>query len=139
MFLKRKFLLSLGMLLKQIRMKMLKILLLSLVMLSGGALIAQENNIKKELKKKGDLIEATFYYESGEVAQKGFYKNGKLHGEWIAFDQNGNKKAIGKYAAGIKTGKWFFWDGDLLSEVDFQENRIASVNKWKIEKGLVSN
>lgn len=119
-------------------MKTLKILLLSLTMLSGGTLMAQENNIKRELKKKGDLIEATFYYESGQVAQKGFYKDGKLHGEWIAYDQSGNKKAIGKYAEGIKTGKWFFWNGEELSEVDFQESRIASVTRWKSENDLVS-
>lgn len=101
--------------------------------------MAQKNSIKKELKQKGDLIEATFYYESGQVAQKGFFKDGKLHGEWIAYDQNGNKKAIGKYSEGSKTGKWFFWNGEELSEVDFQESRIASVNRWKSENGLVSN
>lgn len=119
-------------------MKKFKILLLSLVMLSGSALMAQKNNIKKELNQNGDLIEATFYYENGQVAQKGFYKNNKLHGEWIAYDQNGDKKAIGKYSEGIKTGKWFFWNGEELSEVDFENSRIASVYKWKIDEGLVS-
>lgn len=118
-------------------MEKFKIFLLSLAMLSGGALMAQETNTKKELKKKGDLIEATFFYESGQVAQKGFYKDGKLHGEWIAYDQNGNKKTIGKYVEGLKTGKWFFWDGEVLSEVDFQDNRISSVNKWRSENDLV--
>ena len=100
--------------------------------------MAQKNDLKKEFIKTGDLIEATFYYENGQVAQKGFYKDGKLHGEWIAYDQNGEKKAIGKYAEGIKTGKWFFWSGEELSEVDFQDSRIASVNKYKIDEGLVS-
>lgn len=120
-------------------MKKLRILLLSLAIISGSTLMAQSNDTKKEFKKSGDLIEATFYYENGLIAQKGFFKDGKLHGEWIAFDQNGNKTAIGKYSNGQKTGKWFFWNGVELSEVDFQESRIASVNKWKSQKGLVSN
>ena len=119
-------------------MKRLKILLLSLVMLSGSALMAQNNYIKKELKQNGDLIEATFYYENGQVAQEGFYKDGKLHGEWISYDQTGNKKAIGKYSEGLKTGKWFFWNGEELSEVDFKDSRIASVHKWKGDEALVS-
>lgn len=119
-------------------MKRLKTLLFSLVMLSGSILMAQENDIKKVFNQKGDLIEATFYYENGQVAQEGFYKDGKLHGEWIAYDQSGNKKAIGRYSEGIKTGKWFFWNGEELSEVDFQDSRIAAVSRWKIDEGLVS-
>lgn len=110
-----------------------------MAILIGGNLIAQENNIKEELKKKGDLIEATYYYESGQIAQKGFFKNGKLHGEWVAYDQNGNKNAIGAYSEGLKTGKWFFWHQDILTEVDFEQSRIASVNKWQNKNGIVSN
>ncbi len=118
-------------------MKRLKILLLSSLMLSGSAIMAQENDIEKVFKQKGDLIEATFY-ENGQVAQKGFYKDKELHGEWVAYDQNGNKKAIGKYSEGLKTGKWFFWNEEELSEVDFENNRIASVHKWKGDEGVVS-
>lgn len=120
-------------------MKKFKILLLSIAILTGGSLIAQENGIKEELKKKGNLIEATYYYESGQIAQKGFFKNGKLHGEWVAYDLKGNKKAIGEYSEGLKTGKWFFWHEDILSEVDFEQSRIASVNEWQNKSGLVSN
>ena len=119
-------------------MKRFKIMLVSLAILTGGALIAQENSIKKEFQKKGDLIEATFFHENGQVAQKGFYKNGKVHGEWIAYDHSGNKKAIGKYSEGLKTGKWFFWHEDILTEVDYEESRIASVNNWKIKDAIVS-
>ena len=99
--------------------------------------MAQENQMTKELKQNGDKIEATFYHENGQIAQKGYYQNGKLHGEWIAYDQDGNKKAIGRYSEGVKTGKWFFWNGEELSEVDYKDNIIASVHKWKND-GLVS-
>lgn len=120
-------------------MRSLRILMLSLTIFSGGALFAQEDNVKKKFERKGDLIEATFYHDNGEVAQKGFYKNGELHGEWIAYDIKGNKTAIGKYLEGEKIGKWFFWNGDMLSEVDFNERRITSVTHWKNKSRLVNN
>jgi antitoxin component YwqK of YwqJK toxin-antitoxin module len=37
----------------------------------------------------------------------GFTKNGKLQGEWISFDSNGNKTAMATYDNGQKSG-WFF-------------------------------
>lgn len=106
--------------------------------MSGGALIAQENNINKSFVKRGDLVSGTFYHEDGRIAQKGYFKDGKLHGEWVAYDQDGNKNAIGKYDEGEKIGKWFFWNEGVLSEVDYQKNRIASVVQWKQEADLVS-
>ena len=118
-------------------MRTFKLLLINFAILSGGALMAQED-ISREFRKSGDLIEATFYHENGRIAQEGFFKDGKLHGEWIAYDQNGNKTALGKYSRGLKTGKWFFWSGDVLSEVDFEDSRIASVSTWKSENDIVS-
>lgn len=61
-------------------------LMLSLAIFSGGALLAQEDNVKKKFERRGDLIEVTFYHDKWEVAQEGFYKNGILHGECIAYD-----------------------------------------------------
>lgn len=119
-------------------MKRGKLLLLCLAIFIGGMVTAQENEERKELRQQGDLIEAIFYHENGQVAQKGSFKNGKLHGEWIAYDMEGNTTALGKYADGVKTGKWFFWNDDRLSEVDFQDNAIASVIHRVSDKGYVS-
>lgn len=119
-------------------MKSSKLLLLCLAMFFGGMVTAQEKNVKKELRQKGDLIEATFYHDNGQIAQQGTYKNHKLHGEWIAYDVEGNTIAIGNYSEGVKTGKWFFLNEDVLSEVDYEQNAIASVNQRKNDKGLVS-
>lgn len=119
-------------------MKKLKLLLLSIAIFSGGILTAQED-VNRELKINGDLIEVTYYHDNGEIAQTGFYKNEKPHGEWIAFDREGNKTALGKYTEGVKTGKWFFWNDETLSEVDYSENRIASVSYWKNDSKLASN
>lgn len=112
-------------------MKRLKLLLLGLAIITGGTVLAQEKNITRELQLNGEQIEAVYYYENGEIAQKGFYRDGKLHGEWIAYDRNGNKMALGEYYEGMKVGKWFFWNGEEISEVDYEENRITSVNVRK--------
>jgi hypothetical protein len=37
---------------------------------------------------------------------------------------------MGQYQNGIKIGKWFFWTGADLTEVDYSDSRIAQVKKW---------
>ncbi len=120
-------------------MKTIKNLLLAALFVSGGAVMAQDNDPKPVFEKQGDLIKGTFYYEDGSVRQEGTYKDGKLHGEWVSYDQNGEKTAIANYQNGEKDGKWFFWNGDKLTEVDYNNSVIASVNSWKSESSLVSN
>ena len=85
----------------------------------------------------GDLVKSTYYFENGAVSQEGFYKNGKVHGQWTSYDESGKKKAMGEYNEGVKTGKWIFWNNNTLSEVDYSENRVASVKTWK-EEALVN-
>jgi antitoxin component YwqK of YwqJK toxin-antitoxin module len=90
---------------------------------------AQETNPTLEIV--GQKVKATYHFENGKVQQEGFFKNGKLDGVWTSYDTNGNKKAIGNYDKGVKTGKWFFWNGSNLSEVDYSNSKIASIKKWK--------
>lgn len=101
-----------------------------------AAMAAQE--VKPTFTEEGDLIKGVFYYEDGTVSQEGTYKNGKLHGEWISYNHNGEKTAIARYTDGNKTGKWFFWQGDVLTEVDYENNRLATVNKYKSTGALVT-
>lgn len=104
-------------------------------MILGAMLISGVIFANKEPKHEvvGDMVKSTYYYDNGQVSQEGFYKDGKVHGQWIAYDQNGNKKAIGEYNEGVKTGKWFFWNDKSLSEVDYSDSRVASVKNWKEE------
>lgn len=90
---------------------------------------AQEN--KPSFEKEGNAIKGTFYFEDGSISQQGYYnKEGKLHGIWKSYDQEGKKIAMGQYTNGIKTGKWFFWQNDKLSEVTYSDNTIASTTVW---------
>tara|TARA_R110002126_G_scaffold222889_3_gene367962 strand:- start:1853 stop:2200 length:348 start_codon:yes stop_codon:yes gene_type:complete len=94
-----------------------------------GILFAQ--NTKPQLEAAGNQVKATYHHENGQIQQQGHYLDGKLQGEWTSYDANGNKVAIGSYNKGQKVGKWFFWNNSVLSEVDYSDNRIASVKNWK--------
>lgn len=92
------------------------------------------------LNEETNLIEATYYHDNGVISQKGAFNLGrKLHGEWISYNDEGDKVALGSYKNGIKTGKWYFWEGDTMTEVEYENNAIASVDGIKTSPGLVKN
>ena len=108
----------------------MKKVIVLLVVLSVGFTYAQDKNEPK-LEKKNDTTLATYYHDNGQIQQVGtFNSKGKLHGEWASFDENGNKLALGTYENGIKKGKWFFWQDDVLKEVDYIDSKIVNVSEW---------
>ncbi|WP_372920271.1 toxin-antitoxin system YwqK family antitoxin [Salegentibacter sp.] len=119
-------------------MKKIKSLITIALLVAGGSVMGQEIP-EPVFEKDGELIKGTFYYEDGNIKQEGTYKDGKLHGEWISYNPQGEKEAIAEYTYGKKTGKWFFWSNDRLTEVNYNDNRIAKVNSWKSEGILVDN
>src|SRR5690606_4294936 len=110
-------------------MKNIKITLSAIAIMSAGIGAAQDNQPRFE--QQGELIKGTYYYEDGSIKQEGTYKNGKLHGQWISYGQDGEKNALAQYEEGNKTGKWFFWNDGLLTEVDYKKSRITEVHKYK--------
>jgi len=114
----------------------MKLLITICSLLFATSLFSQE--AKPTYEKVDDLIKATFYYEDGKVNQVGYFKDKKPHGKWISYDVEGKKLSKGNYELGVKTGKWFFWDGEELSEVNYSNNEIASVKIWDNESTIVS-
>jgi antitoxin component YwqK of YwqJK toxin-antitoxin module len=98
---------------------------------------AQEQ--KPTFKAQGDLVKATYYYEDGSIKTQGFFKDKKLTGEWVRFDNNGNKVQLAYYNNGKKIGKWFVWTADSLKEINYESNTIASVNVWKPDSKVAVN
>src|SRR3970040_1102147 len=94
--------------------------------LFSGIIFAQE--VKPVLEPFGKKLKATYFFENGE-----------LEGVWVSYDEKGSKTSFGEYKKGVKTGKWFFWTQNKdngfnnLSEVDYSNNRIASIKNWKQE------
>ncbi|WP_298899508.1 nicotinic acid mononucleotide adenyltransferase [uncultured Psychroserpens sp.] len=116
----------------------MKKILAIILMLSVTFTFAQEKQ-KVDLKKDGDVTTATYFYENGAIEQVGtFNKEGKLHGIWTSYDLNGNKVTVASYENGKKVGKWLFWSGNKLREVNYKDSKIASVSEWtdKVELAL---
>lgn len=102
------------------------ILILALVFVSTSVFSQKKKELK--LNKETNLIEATYYHDNGQISQKGtFNLERKLHGDWISFNDSGEKVSEGVYHKGIRTGKWFFWNDGVIKEVEFDNNMIASV------------
>lgn len=119
----------------------MKIVLTIVAVFFSLQIASAQKGPKDTFEKKGNLIEATFFHENGEVAQKGFYTlSNKLHGEWISFDSNGNKTAIANYNKGMKVGTWKFFNGNEIKEVEYSDERIAKVSTYEIKDvQVVSN
>lgn len=113
---------------------MKKSVILAAVLFSG-ILAAQE--VKPELEAVGNKVKATYYYDNGKVQQEGFFKDGKLDGVWVSYDEKGNKKAVGEYTNGIKTGNWIYFNEKNLSEVAYVDNKVASVKS--LQKNALAN
>ncbi|AZQ42953.1 toxin-antitoxin system YwqK family antitoxin [Nonlabens ponticola] len=102
--------------------------------------LAYAQEIKPKFEKMDDgLLKATYFHDNGEIAQEGTFLDKQRHGEWISYDQDGKKTAQAQYTLNQKTGKWFFWHNDLLTEVDYNGDQIVSVNKWVDQDAVASN
>ncbi|AWH73417.1 MULTISPECIES: toxin-antitoxin system YwqK family antitoxin [unclassified Dokdonia] len=119
---------------------MKKIMMIAVAFLMVVSMQAQEKNNKPTYVEVGDLVKATLYFDNGEVSQTGFYtKEGQVTGQWISYNRDGDKTAKAQYDNGTKVGTWFFWSSDKLTEVDYQDSRVASVNTWKNEGSKVAS
>lgn len=106
-----------------------QILLLFFLVITVSSFAQQERDL--ELNEEAKVIEVTYYHDNGVVSQKGVYTlDGKLHGEWLSYDSEGNKIVAANYDNGKKVGKWFYWNNETLNEVDYTQNAIAKVVKW---------
>lgn len=102
------------------------------------AVVAYAQDIEPKVENVGKMKKVTYFHDNGEIAQTGHVMKGKLHGQWLMYDLNGKKIASGKYVNGLREGKWMFWKGQELSEVDFVDNKIVAVKKWNNAE-IVSN
>lgn len=119
-------------------LNLMKKAVLILMIVFATSFVYGQKGMDQKLNKETNLIEATYYHDNGMISQTGtFNLDGKLHGEWLSYDQNGQKIALGSYDNGLKTGKWYFWSGDSVKEVEYSNNSIASVDGVKKSKGLV--
>lgn len=113
---------------------MKNLLLVGIVLLLSGSVFAQDNVVKEELYNNGqlkaqfvdlgnDLIGASYFFETGEIYETGFFKEDQLTGKWITYTINSDVQAIGYFAESKKTGTWTTYkDGVLATEITYSNN-----------------
>ncbi|MBN2496796.1 MAG: hypothetical protein JXR96_19555 [Deltaproteobacteria bacterium] len=77
---------------------------------------------------RGQLVKNGWYrswYESGELASVGEYRDGQRDGVWIFFHSNGRRRLEAEYVAGKKRGSWIFRDreGRVLRRESFGDEK----------------
>ncbi len=71
----------------------------------------------ENILKKG-LIKYFEHFTNDRVSVEGQTLDGKKHGIWTFYHDNGNKKASGLFVDGLKEGKWQWFnpDGNLIEK-----------------------
>jgi len=118
---------------------MKNIIVVALMMISAVSFAQKERTLK--LNQDTNTIDVVYYHDNGQISQTGAYTlDGKLHGEWLSYDVKGDKTALAKYDQGEKVGTWYFYQKDVLQEVNYTNNRIVEVTTWNDKRSqVVSN
>jgi len=95
--------------------------------------------IKPSYKEVDNKVQATYYYKDGSIKERGFFKNKKLTGEWVSYNEQGGKMMIAYYNNGKKVGKWYAINGSTIKEISYNNNTIVGVKKIKEEAALAYN
>ncbi|MEP1487818.1 MAG: nicotinic acid mononucleotide adenyltransferase [Algibacter sp.] len=79
------------------------------------------------LNKETNQIDVVYYHDNGKVSQTGSYTaDGKLEGEWLSYNNEGETIVKAYYKNGMKVGKWIHVIDGVAKEVDYSKN-IASL------------
>jgi len=107
----------------------MKNLIIAISLLFCITAYSQEQKVDYK-KVDNDMVQATYYFADNNsiVEREGFFnKEGKLHGTWISYDEQGNKTTIANYNNGVKEGVWIYFKKDKESYVTYKENKIVDV------------
>jgi len=85
--------------------------------------------IEPTFEKQDDLVKATYFYDNGTVKEVGFFKDTKLHNQWISYSQEGQIKVVAFYNEGKKDGKWYLVGDTSVKEVTYKSNEIVKVEE----------
>jgi len=84
------------------------------------------------------LQKVTWQNENGAVVEEGFYLNGKKHGTWTSFDENGNKSVVANWASDKKDGSFYIMhsNGKVKYQIVYSDNKKVMANEWD-ENGVL--
>ena len=109
----------------------MKKLITSVIIMMMMTNISFAQEIEPKFEKQDDLVKATYYYDNGAIKEVGFFKDEKLHDQWISYSKEGNIKVVAMYNNGKKDGKWYLVGDDVVKEVTYESNKIVKVEEVK--------
>lgn len=100
-------------------MHLLPLTILVLLGLFGNISNEGNNGLQKEYYNNGAVkteysiktnttIEATYYYQTGQLREKGCFKGQQMHGMWQSYNESGNLVAEAKYNNGTVIKRTFY-------------------------------
>ncbi len=106
------------------------ILLITILFFSFGS-FAKEPKFEMD----GKTAKVTYYYESGEIKTIGFYKNGKMHGNWHSYYPDGSLDSILPYKKGKKDGEFKKYNkkGNIVGVVFYKKDALVKGYMWTSE------
>src|SRR4051812_2815852 len=111
--------------------------------LFNGVISKTQDGIKSDFTVKEGVIEgeATYYYASGNVMEKGMFAKGQKDQKWTRYNENGTVSAIAFYALGKKAGTWVVFDdnGKKRFEMNYADGEKTGVwTNWNESGAVVS-
>jgi antitoxin component YwqK of YwqJK toxin-antitoxin module len=91
------------------------------------ATIGYAQKVEPKYEKQDDLVKVSYFFDSGELKEVGYFKENKLHGQWVAFNEEGKKVTIANYENGKKVGTWYVVTNDSVKELVYDANKLVSV------------
>ncbi|MFD1314940.1 hypothetical protein [Namhaeicola litoreus] len=101
------------------------VLVLALCLLFIGIGYAQK--VEPKYEKQDDLVKVSYFFDNGDLKEVGYFKENKLHGQWIAFNEEGKKVTVANYEEGKKVGTWYVVTNDSVKELVYDANKLVSV------------
>lgn len=100
----------------------------------GGTRIKTIVDLGKGLNK------VTWYYENGNVAEEGFYLQGKKHGTWTSFDESGNKNGVANWNRDKKEGDCYVMhpNGQIKYHLVYSDNKKVKAAEWDENGTLIA-
>jgi len=109
----------------------MKRLIGTMVLVLAFISLAFAQEVKPKFEKQNDLVKATYYYDNGAVKEVGFFKENKLHAQWVTYNEAGEKITVAEYDMGKKVGTWYVISDNTVKELTYEDNKLVKVEDTK--------
>lgn len=101
----------------------------------------QENGNKTTYTLENGVILFATTTPDGALVETGGFLDGRPHGEWLQYNENGLVVSQATYVFGDKQGQWLIWNEDktVLFEINYVDNKRVSAVKWTMDDAQVVN